>query len=141
MFVTRNKWDKVFTSGLSKFFKGCLPQNLFSPFLNTLPQMFMGVMLSEIETDKFITQIFKLLTSRPGDRLLKTLSPWNITNRREKETSGQQFKVNIGKLDQEHCTCMLFYWKWRWSGQGRNIVKNIVACVKRYHNMLSVASR
>ena len=29
-------WDKVFKSGLSKFFKGCLPQKLLSPLLNTL---------------------------------------------------------------------------------------------------------
>ena len=29
-------WDKVFKSELSKFFKGCLPQNLLSPLLNTL---------------------------------------------------------------------------------------------------------
>ena len=28
--------DKVFKSGLSKFFKGCLPQNLLIPLLNTL---------------------------------------------------------------------------------------------------------
>ena len=29
MVKTRNYiWDKVFKSGLSKFFKGCLPQNL-----------------------------------------------------------------------------------------------------------------
>ena len=34
------KWDKVFKSGLSKFFKGCLPQNLISPLLNNLPQIF-----------------------------------------------------------------------------------------------------
>ena len=33
------KWDKVFKSGLSKFFKGCFPQNLLSPHLNTLYQM------------------------------------------------------------------------------------------------------
>ena len=55
-------WDKVFRSGLSKFFgrqplkifkdmvclsgpypskffKGCLPQNLLSPFLNTLSHL------------------------------------------------------------------------------------------------------
>ena len=32
-------WDKVFKSGLSKFFKGCLPQNLLSPLLNTLSQL------------------------------------------------------------------------------------------------------
>ena len=30
------KFDKVFKSGLSKYFKGCLPQNLLSPFLNSL---------------------------------------------------------------------------------------------------------
>ena len=29
-------WDKVFKSGLSKFFKGCLPQNLLGLLLNTL---------------------------------------------------------------------------------------------------------
>ena len=29
-------WDKVFKSVLSKFFKGCLPQNLLSPLFNTL---------------------------------------------------------------------------------------------------------
>ena len=33
-------WDKVFTSGLSKFSKGCLPHNLLSPLLNTLSHMF-----------------------------------------------------------------------------------------------------
>ena len=33
------KWDKVVKSGLSKFFKGSLPQNLLSPLLNTLSQM------------------------------------------------------------------------------------------------------
>ena len=35
----RGNWDKVLKSGLSKFFKGCLPQNLLSPLLNTLPQL------------------------------------------------------------------------------------------------------
>ena len=34
------KWDKVCKSGLSKFFKGCLPQNLFSLLLNTLSQIY-----------------------------------------------------------------------------------------------------
>ena len=29
-------WDQVFKTGLSKFFKGCLPQTLPSPLLNTL---------------------------------------------------------------------------------------------------------
>ena len=33
-------WDKVFKSGLCKFFKGCLPQNLLSPLLNTLSHLF-----------------------------------------------------------------------------------------------------
>ena len=33
------KWDKVFKSGLSEFFKGCIPQNLHSPLLNTLSQI------------------------------------------------------------------------------------------------------
>ena len=33
-------WDKTFRSGLSKFFKGCLPQNLLSPLLNTLSHIF-----------------------------------------------------------------------------------------------------
>ena len=34
----KNRWDKVFKSGLSKFFKDCLPQNLPSPLLNTFSQ-------------------------------------------------------------------------------------------------------
>ena len=33
------KLDKAFKSGLSKFFKGCLSQNLLSPLLNTLSQI------------------------------------------------------------------------------------------------------
>ena len=37
--ICRNIWDKVFKSELSKFFKGYLPQNLLSPFLNTLFHM------------------------------------------------------------------------------------------------------
>ena len=31
--------DRVFKSGLSKFFKGCLPKNLPSPLLNTLSHL------------------------------------------------------------------------------------------------------
>ena len=37
--------DKVFKNGLSKFFKYCLPQNLLSPLLNTLPH----ILLNEIQ--------------------------------------------------------------------------------------------
>ena len=33
-------WDTVFKSGLSKFFKGCLPQNLLRLFLNSLFHLF-----------------------------------------------------------------------------------------------------
>ena len=32
-------WDKIFKSGVSKFFKGCLPQYLLSPLLNTLSHL------------------------------------------------------------------------------------------------------
>ena len=32
-------WTKYPKNGLSKFFKGCLPQNLFRPLLNTLPHL------------------------------------------------------------------------------------------------------
>ena len=32
-------WGKVFKSTLNKFFKGCLPKNLFSPLLNTLSHL------------------------------------------------------------------------------------------------------
>ena len=35
-------WDKVFKSGLSKFFKGCLRQNLRSPLFNTLSYMYIS---------------------------------------------------------------------------------------------------
>ena len=34
-----NNQDKVFKSGLSKFLKGCHPQNLLSKLLNALLQM------------------------------------------------------------------------------------------------------
>ena len=34
-----NFWHKVFKSRLSKFFKGCLPQNLLSLLLNTLSHL------------------------------------------------------------------------------------------------------
>ena len=44
--------DKVFKSGLSKFFKGCLPQNLLSPLLNTQTN---GVI-----NDYFFDQIIRL---------------------------------------------------------------------------------
>ena len=33
------KGNKVFENGPSKFFKGCLPENLLSPLLNTLSQI------------------------------------------------------------------------------------------------------
>ena len=33
-------WDKVLKSGLRKPLKACLPQNLLSPLLNTLPHLF-----------------------------------------------------------------------------------------------------
>ena len=36
----RCSWDKVFKSELSKFFKGCLPQNLHNPIFNTLFHIF-----------------------------------------------------------------------------------------------------
>ena len=35
----RDNWDKVFNSGLRKFFKGCHPQNLLSLLLNTLSEL------------------------------------------------------------------------------------------------------
>ena len=55
-----------------------------------------------IETVKFVTQIFKLLTLRPGGR------PSNSTNMKEKNPFEQQFKENIGKLNQEYSTYTLF---------------------------------
>ena len=33
-------YGTIFKSGLLKFFKGCLPQNLLSPLLNTLSNMY-----------------------------------------------------------------------------------------------------
>ena len=33
------KWGKVLESGIKKFFKGCLPQNLHSSLLNILSQV------------------------------------------------------------------------------------------------------
>ena len=43
-FNREKKWAKVLKSGLNKFIKGFLPQNLFSPLLNTLSQMTMYMM-------------------------------------------------------------------------------------------------
>ena len=37
--ISSDIWNKVFKSGLSKFFKGWLPQNLFSSLLNTLSHL------------------------------------------------------------------------------------------------------
>ena len=34
-----HKWVKIFKNGSSKIFKGCLPQILLGPFLNTLAHM------------------------------------------------------------------------------------------------------
>ena len=34
--VVVNIWNKVFQNGTSEFFKGCIPQTLLDPFLNTL---------------------------------------------------------------------------------------------------------
>ena len=34
--IKKLKWGKVFNSGLSKFFNGCLPQNIIGPLSNTL---------------------------------------------------------------------------------------------------------
>ena len=68
----------------------------------------MKVILREIETVKFVTQTFKLLTVNCLETLfLKLCLPPNKINRRKKGTFEQQFKVNTGKLDQEHCTCTL----------------------------------
>ena len=33
------KWNKVFKIGSNKIFKGCLPQILLGPFLNTFSQI------------------------------------------------------------------------------------------------------
>ena len=50
--------DKVFKSGLCKFFKGCLPQDLLSPLSNTLSQSVMvflihcsGIFMVDFEID------------------------------------------------------------------------------------------
>ena len=47
------KWDKVFKSGLSKFFKGCLPHNLLSPLLNTLSQMISSVKINKFSFSEY----------------------------------------------------------------------------------------
>ena len=57
-------WDKVFKSGLSKFFKDCLPQNLFSPFLNSfshIPLQVEEVVLDDTEQCQQNTDFIKKL--------------------------------------------------------------------------------
>ena len=71
----------------------------------------MKVILREIEKVKFETQIFKLLTLCAGGPLRETLSSSkypNGTNRKEYMPFQQQFKVNIGKLDQEYALTRCF---------------------------------
>ena len=63
--------------------------------------MLIKVILREIKTGKFVNEILRFPTLR---FFLKLCPPPNSTNRKEKEPFEQQFKVNIGKLDQEYCT-------------------------------------
>ena len=46
-------WGKVFKSGISKFFKGYLPQNLLSPVLNTLSHIKYSNMILDLLPFKF----------------------------------------------------------------------------------------
>ena len=51
-----NIWNKVFKSGLIKFFKGGLPQNLLSPLLNALFHLLMvkiSIHQTKLSTKKF----------------------------------------------------------------------------------------
>ena len=45
-------WDKAFKSGLSKFFKGSLPQNFTSSLLNTLSHIFFSYKITIRNTIK-----------------------------------------------------------------------------------------
>ena len=83
-------WDKVFKNGLSKFFKGCLPQNLLSPLLHTLSQ----ILGSKIEL-----LIFHLLDGRDIDNSDDELL-WTKDRRLQhiktssKETNGSFWRYN-----------------------------------------------
>ena len=58
------KWDKAFKSGLSKFLKDCLPQNLLSPFLNSfshIPLQVEEVVLDDTEQCQQNTHFIKKL--------------------------------------------------------------------------------
>ena len=55
-------WDKVFKSGLSKFYKGCLPQNLISPqklitlshvLLSTNENLLVNIRTAQIPNNSF----------------------------------------------------------------------------------------
>ena len=59
------KWDKVFKSGLSKFFKGCFPQNLFSPPLNNLSHILL------CPTCSYVPHVLEALTFRYSQIKLK----------------------------------------------------------------------
>ena len=47
-------WDKVFKSGLSKFFKDCLPQNLHSPLLNNLSHLWLLAGIDSLTRGKHV---------------------------------------------------------------------------------------
>ena len=48
------KWDTVFKNGRSKIAKGCLPQILLGPFLNTLSQILMTKYVKFDEKDNIL---------------------------------------------------------------------------------------
>ena len=53
--LTKMFWTKVFKSGQSKFFKGCLPQNLLGPLLNTLSHL----VLTRWILDKWLLKVLR----------------------------------------------------------------------------------
>ena len=85
MGLLKIKWDKVFKSGLSKFFKARLPQNLLSPLLNTLSQIQAN---SIIKTD--ISDHYPIFTN---------LKKYNIMKRDIAWENIQTFKFLLGNID------------------------------------------
>ena len=80
--LTKNdKWDKVFKSGLSKFFKGCLSQNILSPLLNTLSQISQQyIIFTFLKSNTFVKELFT------GNRLLSpTIKNENKVHIRERK--------------------------------------------------------
>ena len=109
-----NIWDKVSKSGLSKFFKGCLPQNLLSPLLNTLSHLNVrskgGSRKPVTFKMKFCDNSLCLQAIEDYVRCYFFCEPkrehmWNM-----EKCFSFHFENSVGSWDNQLLTCQIFKW-------------------------------